>query len=315
MLAAILTITSPAEAVTVPSTTTSYYVTTTDSRPYATAGCNQGTADKNRAGTQNRIVVLDFGTPSLSGSTYGVDLPGAAGFASRAQIQDDAYQFAYNYWSCTGSDTASHLTLVLGENNEGSQVVTNATQQGRAWSNFVSQVRAASGAAAAQVDIQGGYDMEVGWNNAGPSLALLDGYFSINSNFNYDHGDAAGCPTDGRADCVTREGYVWSIEDRYQAAWGRSRSYSIPQIYNSSMAAEWGNMSRYGAHAHSTSTSAIYFSGVMDQYQACVDESDPCIGTNYTASQAYTALWNQLQLEADTAMTPRWGAEIRWNHP
>lgn len=307
-------ITPAARAVTIPNTTTSYYVEhlSAAATDWYDLGCSQGTIDANRAGAQFRIVALDFGEPALSGSTYGViGFDGA--FHDRDDLAPAAEQFGMGYYVCTGTDTASTLIIALVESNEGSQVRDNATQQGRAWSNFVDQVIRAQSVSESQVMYAGGYDMEVGWNSGSDSIAMLNGFYSLHGYDTYDIGDAAGCPTSGRSDCVSD--YTWTVEQRYNAAWGFTPAYSLPEIYNTSgtQAQQWANLSRYGAHEHPGEYGAVQFSGVLTQSQACA-QRDGCSGTNNTPAQGYTQLYNALAQESDTAMTPRWSDDMKWQN-
>lgn len=298
--------------------TTVYYIDTTDSTKAYNLGCNQGTDDRNRAGTQQRLVILAFGTPALSGSTYGVYLSGTAKFASRAQLEPAAEQYARGYYLCTGTDLDSTISLALGETNYGSQVASNATQQGRAWSNFVEDVRdwVGSGGYGTQVYVEGAFDMEVAWNGSGTSLPLLAGFDSINSGLaSYDYGSADGCPSSGRGNCVAGS-HSWSLDQRYQAAWGNFDSYSIPQIYtpSGSQAVQWGNITRYGSHQYNA---PIQFSGSLTQQGACNydvahGDSNPCMGTDNSPGTGWNQLYYQANQEAGTAMSPQYSDDITW---
>lgn len=303
---------SAAHAVTIPNTTTSYYVQnlTATASDWYTLGCTQGTIDQNRAGTQLRVVALDFGEPNLSGSTYGV-LGFDGMFHDRDELAPAAEQFGRGYYVCTGTDRASMLDIALVESNHGSQVRDNATQQGRAWSNFVDKVAHDTSDIASQVKYEGGYDMEVGWNSGSDSITMLQGFYSLHSYATMDIGDAAGCPTSGRTDCVS--GYTWTVEQRYNAAWGATLAFSLPEIYNTSgtQAQQWANLSRYGAHEHADLFGPIQFSGVLTQSQACAQRGG-CSGTDNTPAQGYTQLYNALAQESDTAMTPRWSDDMKW---
>lgn len=299
-----------------PNWTYNYYVDTLNYQHWYDLGYAQGQADQARAGTQNRLVILAFGSPALSGGVYGADPPGSLSFASRETLRDVPVNFARGYYIGTGADTASTITLALGATNYGSQVATNATQQGRAWSNFVQTAKVDTQGYSSQVTVTGAYDIEIGWNTPAASLALLDGYASINvGNPAYDFGDAGGCPTTTRDNCVTG-GYTWPIEDVWQKAYGRAFMYPVPEIYGSSgtNAKQWANLSRYGYNQHGYS---ISFPGTLSQYQACLDVSDPCTpqspgATKNTPDTAWTQLYNELQAVTTTAMTPRWSNNIRW---
>lgn len=293
-----------------PSTTTSYYVDDNNAPKYYNLGRSLGAADLARAGAQDRLVILSFGSPALSGGVYGVDPPGRLSFLSREQIQDTAVQFAAGYYFGVASDRASQLHLALGVTNAGSQVATNATQQGRAWSNFVGRVATAASGYSSQVQVQGAFDMEVGFGDAGSSLAMLDGFYSINNYVTYDYGDAAGCAVSGRANCVSN-GRTWTLDQVYQKAWGRAHALSVPEIYNTAgtQAKQWANLSRYAVNQYG---GPIRFSGTLTQRQACLDVNDACPGTNNAPDTGWTQLHNELGTQPSTAMSPQWSDDIRW---
>ena len=205
----------------------------------------------------------------------------------------------------------------MGTNNDGSfssgtTSPTSAYQYGRAWSNNVTT--AENGLTlqgeSAHVAIEGGFDNEVSFGTAANTLGQMNGFYSINGNFGYDYGDAAGCPLSGTANCITvsdrNDGTnnVWTVDQRFQMAWGLARSFSIPQIYTTSntMAAEWGNLARYGAHYLSNS---IWFSGTLSQLLVCQEQNHPptCSGAENSPSTSWTTLENQVNSEADTAQT------------
>lgn len=278
-------------------------------------GYQQGQRDLNRAGPQNRLVILAFGGPSLSGGVYGVNPPGRLSFASREALADIPVKFAEGYYVGTGPDAGSKVTLALGASNYGSQVATNATQQGRAWSNFVQGAVVNASGYSSQVSITGAYDVEIAWNSPGASLALLDGFDSINNHIAYDFGDAAGCPTTNRDNCSAGS-YTWTIEQVWQKAYGRIFMESVPEVYSSSgtNAKQWANLSRYAVNAHGY---GIFFSGTLSQYQACLDVGDPCTiqspgATKNTPDTAWNQLYVELQAWEATTMSPHWSNNIRY---
>src|SRR5262245_57934716 len=143
----VVLVATPAQAAA-PDPTTGYYVRSTGTASatrWYDYGCAQGQKDALRPGTQNRIVLLDFGTPMLVGGVYGFDLPGGAAdeFRSRPEAQPVAVNFAVGYYACTGTDRASIITLAIGTTNAGTQVRDNGYQQGRAFANFVRAITSA----------------------------------------------------------------------------------------------------------------------------------------------------------------------------
>lgn len=306
---------TPAQAAA-PNWTYSYYVNTLNYQHWEDLGHRLGVADLNRPGAQDRLVILAFGTPALSNGVYGVDPPGAAlTFASRETLRQIPVSFAKGYYNGTGTDRDSTLTLALGANNNGSQVSGNATQQGRAWSNFTRYAVLDTQGYALQVTVTGAYDIEIGWNTATASLALLDGYASINSLGAYDFGDAAGCPMTNRDPCRSN-GYTWSLDQVWQKAYGRQFMFSVPEIYSSAggNAKQWANLSRYSVNQYGY---RIPFSGTLSQYQACIDVSNACTpespgSTKNTPDTAWNQLDAELNASSSTIWSPHWSDNIRW---
>jgi hypothetical protein len=189
---------TPAEAA--PDPTTSYYVRSTGTAAatrWYDYGCAQGQKDAVRPGTQNRIVLLDFGTPMLVGGVYGFDLPGGATgeFRSRPEAQPVAVNFAVGYYACTGADRASIITLAIGTTNAGTQVRDNGYQQGRAFANFIRAIASAVAAngVSSQVVVRAAIDVEMDWNTCPDTREWYDGYDSLTNAPIYNFGDAAGC--------------------------------------------------------------------------------------------------------------------------
>src|SRR5690242_8744090 len=92
---AIAPFTNTTSASAAPSATTSRYMKTSDTTTLYNEGCAQGHA------AQDGIIVLDFGSPSFNGSTYGTLLFGSNTFRSIAQIEKAAESFLTGYWNCS----------------------------------------------------------------------------------------------------------------------------------------------------------------------------------------------------------------------
>ena len=104
---------------TSPISTTSYYITNI-SNLYA-IGYKLGQRDRTMSGTQNDLVVLDYGLPYREsqggGYVYGVHLPFDKNhiFYNTTAVANSAVDFANGYHDAT--DTTSHLTIVARRNN------------------------------------------------------------------------------------------------------------------------------------------------------------------------------------------------------
>jgi hypothetical protein len=289
-----------------PLTATSYYMDTVDSATLYGLGCLLGQRDLGLAGTQDSIVVLDFGKPVEQSGTYGVSLFSFS-FASTSQIGAAAQNYIQGYWDCSGNDTTSQLRLALGTSNYGSQVTS---QHGAAWAQMVNGVGnwLISTGYATQVKVAGANDMELSWNSPTVTRAWMDGYDSINDWRHYDYGAAEGCPPYG--DCGTSSHPEWTSEDVWYLAWGAPPAYSLPEIYLTSggNAQQWYNLSLYGSLNHGI---AMTIDGALTQYQACQQRG--CIpAVANTPEQGWTQLWTALHNDSRTAQDLPWSADIKW---
>src|SRR5699024_5319461 len=106
---------------------------------------------------------LDVGKMYWTGAHWKVSL--FHGTDTRLDPVDAAVeQWALGYWTCTGSDVDSTLTLAVGTNTSAGTVSYHA---GKAMAVMVNTIQSWVEAHVAQVDIMGGNDIEMDW--AGPS--------------------------------------------------------------------------------------------------------------------------------------------------
>ena len=100
-----------------PIASPSYYITNLDNVVYL--GSALGQDANNTPGKQDYPVVLDFGRPRQSGSTYGTILPfdPLYEFKNTTQIGDAVKRFAQGFWISSPDDTESHVRIVVGTNN------------------------------------------------------------------------------------------------------------------------------------------------------------------------------------------------------
>ena len=304
---------SPAEAA--PNPTTSYYVRSTDAASdiqWFDFGCAQGTIDAQRPGTQNRIVILDFGAPMLVGGVYGFDLPGGASgeFRSREDAQSAAVNYALGYWGCTGNDRSSVISLAVGTTNRGTQVRDNGYTQGRAFANFVRGItsQVARAGADSQVKVRAAIDVEMDWNLYSDTREWFEGYDSLSNTPIYDFGDAAGCTQTGSTTSCNNgwtQGRVWWVSEGFPLA------RPLPEIYTNSgsQARQWYQLARYTHIWHSVDMT-IY--GTLTQFGAC-QQVGGCTTTDNTPSQGWTQLYNLLNADPAVRHQPRWSADISYS--
>ena len=294
-----------------PSATIVYYVATTNLTTWYNDGYNQGVADNASPGPP-RLVVMDFGEPDLNSSgVYGAYLFNGIGFVDRPTMAEMATFYAAGYYTGVGSASAS-IELAVGESNDGSQVASNGYQQGRAWSNFVNTVASDTASYASHVGVEAAYDAELDYNGPTATFNQLLGFGSINSNMYVDIGDAAGCPSSGASGTASCDN-GWTVDDVYTKAWDIAYAYPMPEIYTTtgSMAAEWANVTEYGATAGARG--AMFFLGSLSQSAAC-GQVGGCSGTDNTPNQSWTQLYNAINANTNTAMTPAISDNIEFQY-
>jgi hypothetical protein len=304
---------TPADAA--PDPTPSYYVRSTgpeSATRWYDYGCAQGQRDALRPGTQNRIVLLDFGTPMLVGGVYGFDLPGGATgeFRSRLQAKPVAVNFAIGYYACTGVDRSSTISLAVGTTNGGTQVRDNGYQQGRAFANFVKAITSAVAASgvSSQVIVRGAIDVEMDWNTYPNTREWYDGYDSLSNTPLYDFGDAAGCTQTG-AGTTCNNG--WTQERVWYVSEGFPLAQPLPEIYTNrgSQAKQWYQLARYTAR---NKPAKMLMAGTLTQFGAC-QQVGGCTTTDNTPAEGWTQLYNLLNADPTVRHSPRWSADISYS--
>jgi len=257
---------------------------TTNPQALYNIGCDKGKQDKNLAGKQDMVVVLDFGAPTNDSSGVGADLFGK-GPVTTAKIASAVEQFGVGYLACTGTDQDSHLRIGIGTSNYGDEI--NFTT-GRGWAYMVNNVNAwfISKGYFARVDAVGASDIELSWNKPDPTtLDWADGYDSVNSYDFYDYGDLAGCPTAKYYYWTCNNS--WTQEYIWYVSFGLGASYPLPLIYaeNGINAQQWAYLSLY---AYKNKGARMEFKGAFTQWQACEQYPDGCgSGLDNTPAQGW----------------------------
>lgn len=293
---------APAHAA--PQATISRYVSNVDPSRWYDLGCALGDAVARGTRPFDAGVILDFGDPAVSGSSYGARVFDGS-FRTTAEVRHVAEQYGAGYWSCSPTD--STLRVVLATTNHGAHVSFGG---GAAWANMVDATNAyyaANCCIAAQVAAIGGIDAELDWNSFAATKPWVDGYDSANSWIYLNIGDAAGCPPAGTCD------NGWTYNDLWYVSWGSSPALPMPQIYNETgtQARQWQRLDLWAA---ANRGGAMTFRGSIAQHQACIDRSDSCLGVGNTAGTAWTQLSSALNAYASTAQTLRWSTDISWRN-
>jgi hypothetical protein len=291
-----------------PAYSSSYYMRFKTLSKYYEIGrywCNR---DAAKAGTQNSVVVLDFGGPMLADGIFGADMFDMT-WANVDEIRSFVIEFGKGYTACSNPDKTSHVRVGVGTSNWGTDVTY---EHGQAWArmvNDINQYYVASGISN-RIDAFGASDLELGWNNAEVTRGWVNGYNSVNNYPLLDYGDANGCPTRAHLDWTCRSG--WTKDDVWYVAYGSGASYPLPLIYatDGGNAQQWALLSLY---SYTTHGARMEIQGVMTQWQACYQMPSGCgRGLDNTPQQGWRQLYDELQRDTRTAQTLPWSTDILW---
>lgn len=295
-LPAVFTTGAQATSQAKPVTDWSFYISTTDPSVAYTLGCNQGSFDANFTPSMNSMVVLDFGG-QLSDGSGTLLINGVS--VTNAQIEAVAEAFSHGYWYCTGTaDLTSTLSLVIGTNNSYYDVGTSG---GSTWAGVVAAVAAYNQAQGynSQVIVDGGNDIEPGWNDPASSEAWANGYAANATSFYVNYGTADGCPSDNASDAACDNG--WTQYDVWYVSWGAGPARSVPEIYYDVNASQWAMIALYGDQTRGTG-GKILFSGPMDEY--------PLWNNSNSSAQSWEQLWTALNENPATAQPMPYSLEM-----
>jgi hypothetical protein len=329
---------TPAAANSFPGWANSHYVsysTSLTTQYFYNRGCETGNSTKYRGGGgTNVVVVLDFGTPSVSGSTYGARLwSGTTGqFESTTWIADRVKQFGNGFFVCSPANEL--LTILVGVNSDNG---TLSAAHGTAWGNMVDSINAwFTGAIAEQVWSMGAIDIESGFAaSVSKAKAWVNAYSTAtDSSFVYNFGAASGCPTDasytsvpgyrcsGSSGCVATTAHCFYQDDLWYLSWGCTLCRSIPEIYNTTIktlpngassdsnAQQWEGLRRYAWFKKGNDD--MFLSGSTTQYTACVVQGRSCSGTNNSQVTGWTHLHNSIGAYTPVETILPWSTDFMW---
>ena len=285
-------------------------------------GCALGTRDAGLQGSQDNIVVLDYGRSvydNINGQmSYGTRLFITAVKVNMEQIAGSAEKFGEGYYACTGADWDSRVKIAIGTNNYEYDGCTNCAHDfshGAAFAKMVNSVNdwLTLKGFTSQVSAAGANDLELSWNTYARSKSWLDGYDSANQYELYNFGAIPGCPylASPNAQCGTYP-ILWSKEEVWFVIFGSHPVFPLPEIYtnNAVNAQQWYLMSVYSYTVHGL---AIEFPGLMTQWQSCVNNSDPeCKYLNNTPQDGWTQLQSLVNGDPRTAHLIRWVTDIKY---
>ncbi|MHB8513167.1 MAG: hypothetical protein ACYDCC_13445 [Actinomycetota bacterium] len=250
-------------------------------------------------------IILDFGRPAQdSNGRFGmVDFGGH--FDSMSDIEKAASAFADGYW---GANRRNDVYIAIGSNDSCQpggycyskrgkkvscgrkapyapckNVVSDFQKYGHSWGYWVTKLETyTSGAAPDYTDevASGAIDAEPGWDpEYSQTQQTLTG-FSNADVYNpplsmQDYGSLDGGPCSGCS--------AWSAREQYEIAWGIGPDIPVPEIYYSSMAAQWAKLKQWAWH---NANDPFHIYGVMTQHGA---------NGSYSSSQAYNRLMQELE--------------------
>lgn len=300
-----------------PADSVSHYLSTVNTTTLYNLGCSYGTKDAQTPGTQDWLMFLYFGRPRIENGILGTKIYGG-GLVTMQQIAEAVQAFGKGYYFCTGADLLSHVTIGIGTSNYAFEDCDNCAvtyDHGRAWAQMVNGVNTwlVNSRYSGQVSAVGASDIELSWNYPTDTIAWMNGYDSANNFELLNFGALPGCPRFSApgATCGSYP-YIWSYEQVWFAIWGSPPVYPVPEIYaNSGVNAEqWYLMSVYAYDHHGQ---AVEFRGVMTQWMACQQVSDPtCVYLDNTPEQGWQQLSDLVNSNSKTRHYIRYLTDIRW---
>jgi hypothetical protein len=257
--------------------------------------------------TPHGIVVLDFGSPCSSGSTYGTEMFYGGSCVSDSTIHQLVQEWISGYAS-DHSGAGEEITLAVGTSNsytadDASGEPANLATSGTEWFQLV--VGAPYSLGAAVVTLWAASDMEQSsddeWYDGSDTLEWVEGY------------SAAAFPSAPVAICSlalggsladfgddvlggSGSGDGWTVNQIYDVAQGITGTCALPEIYYNANAPEWQALSQW---AQNQGYPAMQFTAAMVEPGGTATCPAP---NGYTLLSASCA-WSTLQI--DTGQQPQ----------
>ena len=246
---------------------------------------NEGATDAyyNPSG-HGYLILLDIGGQDHYDG--GVVLSATTRFVSYTDLVKDLEAYVDGYHS--RQRASAPITIALGTNNDMDVSSTTGAEWAR---NVVNPVRSYA-ARYPGITIAGANDIEPGFRATySQTRSWLQGYLAATSAPFVFNGSADGCSwtATGRA-CNNG----WSMNGLYYLTVGAAptRMLNLPQIYNTTMAAQWKYISLTGVVAGQP---RINFAGTLTEWTAC-DQAGGC--GSLTGHTAWSTLWANLRSDA-----------------
>jgi hypothetical protein len=322
-----------------PITSTSYYVTNMNPAAWYSIGNTLGISDTVSGKPRDRLVVLAFGRPRRSGSTYGVYLPFDLTYTlySTTDIANTVKEFARGYWDGTQGSPQAQLKIVIGTNNCcPGDTISLFQGHGTAWGQMMNSVISSTVPYSNHVTLVGGSDIEMEFNGSYTTTQWLNTYMSSSqcvpgvaeAGCLYNFGNQiVAIPTTFPGPCNYTNAITttWTACDVWYVSWGLKRANDtyrfirpVPEVYHAPSsthpygydAEQWAALSVYSANL--MNAGSIYFASSLTQYARCGpicyvgDESY----ANNTPENGWIGLVDALGSNSSTAQFVRWITDI-----
>jgi hypothetical protein len=289
--AAVVTQTAPPPQTSPAPVSTSRYIrnirgaSSTDLAVMRAEGIADATANPSGHGY---LVLLDIGGQDHYDG--GVVLSATTRFISYADLVSNVKSYIAGYASA--QKPSAPVMIAIGTNND--MDVTAAA--GAGWADRVVDPIVAYARGFTGITVAGAKDIEPGVRGSYTSTrSWLNGYLNATSAPFVFNGSADGCSwTATNRGCNNG----WTMAGLYNLAAGAAptRTINLPQVYNTTMAAQWKYISLTGVNA---SQPRINFGGALTEWTAC-DQANSCY--SMTGREAWSELWRQLQSSTHLAV-------------
>ena len=285
--AAVKTPTGPAPQTTPAPVSTSRYTRNLSS---ATAGDlskmrAEGATDAaaNPAG-HAYLILLDIG--GQDDYDGGVVLSATTHYVSYGNLVRDVQAYLDGYH--TKQKGSAPVTVAIGTNND----MDVSTASGRSWATHVINPLASYAKRYAGMSVAGANDIEPGFTASySASRNWVSGYLAAAAAPFVFNGSADGCAWTYTG---SRCNNGWTMAGLQNVSGGLSPTHmlGLPQIYNTTMAAQWKWISLTGVV---NGLKRINFAGVLTEWTAC-DQAGGC--GSLSGRTAWSALWGNLQSDS-----------------
>jgi hypothetical protein len=247
---------------------------------------NEGATDAyyNPSG-HGYLILLDIGGQDQYDG--GVVLSATTRFVSYGDLVADLKAYVDGYHS--KQKPSAPVTIAMGTNND----MDVSSASGKAWATqVVNPVASYIRGRYTGITIAGANDIEPGFRASySATKAWMTGYLGATTAPFVFNGSADGCSwTNVNAGCNNG----WNMSGLYYLAAGAApiRTLNLPQIYNTTMAAQWKYISLTGVNARQP---RINFGGPLTEWTAC-SQTNSC--GSLTGHSAWSSMWSNLQSDS-----------------